>query len=82
MASGECPFFLMHGRDFILPVDGFLKLQVRYIGQDDKMILIKRFQIAWNMDAKYLANHRKATVYDPATESQNINTGNLVHVRV
>ena len=72
MVSGESPAFLMFSRNFNLPADVFSKLQTRYLGQDDQIL------ITWNVTIKYLVTHRHAMDYDPANRPELNKIGNLV----
>ena len=42
--SRESPFFLMYGRDLLLPLNKLLQPKVRYLGNDDNILFLRSFK--------------------------------------
>ena len=56
--SKESPFFLMFGRDAVLPINSFLSLQVHYLGNDLNVLSLEALKNMFHIAAENLHHAR------------------------
>ena len=78
--SRESPFFLMFGRDPILPINKLLQPKVRYLGNDENILSLEALKNIYELAATNLPNARKRYGSKVPVEKK-IKDGDLVMIK-
>ena len=78
--SRESPFFLMFGRDPILPINKLLQPKVRYLGNDENILSLEALKNIYELAATNLRNARKRYGSKVPVEKK-IKDGDLVMIK-
>ena len=80
--SKESPFFLMFGRDSVLPLNKFLSPQFRYLGNDLNMLSLEALKNMFHLAAENL--HKARSRHDPSVPKHlphHFEVGNTVLIK-
>ena len=78
--SRESPFFLMFGRDPILPLNKLLQPKVRYLGNDENILSLEALKNIYELAATNLRNARQRYGMKKPVEKK-IKDGDLVMIK-
>ena len=78
--SRESPFFLMFGRDPILPINKLLQPKVRYLGNDENILSLEALKNIYELAATNLRNARQRYGMKTPVEKK-IKDGDLVMIK-
>ena len=79
--TGHTPYFIMFGRDPIVPVDTILEPRRKYYGEDYLPQLLERQRKAWEMviDNTKEMRQKNREIYDRKVKTQHLDVGDMVY---
>ena len=75
------PFFLLHGRDAVLPMDTLLQPKLRYLGEDYVPTMLQRLHQAYMLAKEHLGEGQKKNkrYYDRNVDTSSFTPGDAVY---
>ena len=80
-SSKHTPFFLLYGRDPILPMDTLLRPKLRYMGDDYVPTMLQRLHVAYNHTRENTIETREKNkrIYNKRADTEEFKPGDAVY---